>query len=114
MPIDRYLRNFQWDYARYRFQGRPLSDIVSQIQGVAVKVDEELKKLGQSYMEKQQYLAGLQRKKSSNMVTADFEDVLTPAEVSRMEVLNTDTLVTLAVIVPAAVENGKMVHIEFV
>ncbi len=49
MTVINFLRNFQWDYARYRYQGRQLADIVSQVQVSVSKVDEELKKLAISY-----------------------------------------------------------------
>ena len=107
MPIEGYLRNFQWDFARYRFQGRPLTDIIGQIQGVAAKVDDELKKLSQGFMEKQQNLSSLQRKKSANMITADFEDFLTPAEAKSIEILDSELLSTLIVAVPQSLENGE-------
>lgn len=107
MPIESYLRNFQWDFARYRFQGRPLADIIGQIQGVAAKVDEELKKLSQAFTEKQQNFASLQRKKSANMITADFEDFLTPAEAKSIEILDSELLCTLIVALPQSLENGR-------
>lgn len=106
-PIEAYLKHFQWDFAKFRFQGRPLSDIVSQIQGIAGKVDEELKKLSQSHVEKQQALAALQRKKAANMATADLEDILKPEEAQKIEVLNSETLMTLLVVVPLALEKGN-------
>lgn len=110
MPIEKYLRNFQWDFARYRFQGRPLTDIVSQIQGIAGKVDEELKKLSQGFVEKGQALAALQRKKTSNLANADWEDVLTPAEAAKIELIDSDTLKTLLVVVPAALEKDFLAN----
>eukprot|EP01041_Mallomonas_annulata_P012227 gene12227-25675_t len=102
--VEAYLRNFQWDYARYRFQGRQLSDIVSQIQTMVAKVDEELKKLSISYNEKQQALGAVQRKKTTNLATSDFEDFLTPEVVGRHEFLNTEFLVTLVAVIPGALE----------
>ncbi len=100
------MRIFQWDYARYRYQGRQLSDLVSQIQTMVAKVDEELKKLSISYNEKTQALGVIQRKKATNLASSDFEDFLTPDIVGRHEFLNTEFLVTLIVVVPGALEQG--------
>eukprot|EP00607_Mallomonas_marina_P010101 CAMPEP_0182419166 /NCGR_PEP_ID=MMETSP1167-20130531/3566_1 /TAXON_ID=2988 /ORGANISM="Mallomonas Sp, Strain CCMP3275" /LENGTH=387 /DNA_ID=CAMNT_0024593831 /DNA_START=227 /DNA_END=1390 /DNA_ORIENTATION=- len=102
--VEAYLRNFQWDYARYRYQGRQLSDLVTQIQTMVAKVDEELKKLSISYGEKTQALSAVQRKKTTNLITSDFEDFLTPDQINKHEFLNTEFLVTLVVIVPSAIE----------
>jgi V-type H+-transporting ATPase subunit C len=72
---------------------------------MAAKVDEELKKLSALYNEKNLYLSGLQRKKTVNLATSDFEDFLKPAQVAKLELLNTETLLTVMVVVPSAIEN---------
>lgn len=107
LTVESYLRKFQWDFARYRHQNRPLSELVSQIQSMATKVDDELKKLGTSYSEKVQALSNLQRKKTINVVTSDLEDILMPNKISKFEFLNSETLLTVLVAVPAALEQGK-------
>jgi hypothetical protein len=104
--VEAYLRKFQWDHARYQFSGRQLSELVSQIQAMAGKVDEELKKLSTLYNEKNLALSALQRKKTINLVTSDFEDFLKPAAAARIEVVDTETLLTVMVVVPKALENG--------
>ena len=110
--VEAYLRNFQWDYARYRYQGRQLSDLVSQIQTMVAKVDEELKKLSLNYNEKAQLLGAIQRKKSTNLATSDFEDFLSPEQIGKHEFLNTEFLVTLVVVVPGQLEQGNILHRE--
>lgn len=104
MPIDTFMRNFQWDYARYRYQGRQLLDLVSQIQSMVAKVDDELKKLSISYNEKTQALSAVQRKKTTNLITSDLEDFMTPEQVNRFEFLNTEYLLTLLAVIPSANE----------
>lgn len=99
MTVENFLRNFQWDYARYRYQGRQLPDLVSQIQTMVAKVDDELKKLSISYNEKIQLLSALQRKRTVNLATSDFEDFLPADKVARFEFLNTEYLQTLVVVV---------------
>lgn len=106
MTVDNYLRNFQWDYARYRYQGRQLPDLVSQIQVMVAKVDDELKKLSVSYNEKLQTLSALQRKRTVNLTTSDFEDFLSADKVAKLEFLNTDYLQTLVVVVNSQTEQG--------
>jgi V-type H+-transporting ATPase subunit C len=106
MTVESYLRKFNWDFARYRHQGRQLSELVTQIQSMASKVDEELKKLSISYSEKQQSLSALQRKKTLNVMTSDLEDMIAPEKIAKFEFLSTETLVTVLVGVPVALEQG--------
>lgn len=102
--VEAYLRNFQWDYARYRYQGRQLSDLVSQIQSMVAKVDEELKKLSTNYNEKNQALSAVVRKKTTNLANSDFEDFLTPDIVAKHEFVDSEFLVTVAIVVPNSIE----------
>ena len=112
MTVESYLRKFSWDFARYRHQGRQLSEIVNQIHGMATKVDEELKKLTLSYTEKQQMVSGLQRKKTINLSTSDLEDVIPPEKMATFEFLNSETLLTVLVAVPAALEQGLFISMS--
>jgi hypothetical protein len=106
MAVDNYLRNFQWDYSRYRFQGRQLPDLVSQVQTMVAKVDDELKKLSITYNEKLQHLSLVQRKKTTNLVTSDLEDFL-PADIgSKFEFLNSEFLLTILTVVSSNNEQG--------
>lgn len=107
MTVDNFLRNFQWDYARYRYQGRQLPDMVSQVQVSVAKVDDELKKLAISYNEKVQTLSSVQRKKTTNLVTSDLEDFLAADVVQRHEFLDSEYLLTVLVVVPGQSEKGK-------
>ena len=112
--VDAYLRKFEWDYARYHHSGRPMNEIVAQIQGMASKIDEELKKLTTSYSDKTLQLSTLLRKKNVNMTTSDFEDFLTPEAVSRLEILQADgekILETVMVVVPKALEQGNHINV---
>lgn len=110
LTVEAYLRKFDWDFARYQHSGRPLSELVSQIQGMASKIDDELKKLSQNFSEKNLVLSSLQRKKTINLFTSDFEDFLTPEFVARMDVLRAEgerILETVMVVCPKALEQGK-------
>lgn len=104
MTVENFLRSFQWDYARYRYQGRQLPDMVSQVQSSVAKVDDELKKLSVSYNEKVQTLGAVQRKKVTNLVTSDLEDFLTVEAVNNNEFLDSEYLLTVLVVVPGQTE----------
>lgn len=104
---EQYLRNFTWDFSRYQHSGRPLSELVSQIQSMAAKVDDELKKWSTNYNDKTQALTALQRKTTINLVTSDFEDFLTPEKVASLNIYRADAdrhLETVMVVVPKALE----------
>ena len=109
--VEGYLRNFQWDYARYQHSGRQLVDLVAQVQTMAATVDEELKKLSVMYNEKNLALSNLQRKKTINLATSDFEDFLSPEKVSRLDIFRADAekfLETVFVVVPKGIEQGLL------
>ena len=113
MTVENYLRNFQWDYSRYRFQGRQLPDLVSQVQTMVAKVDDELKKLSITYNEKLQHLSLVQRKKTTNLVTSDLEDFL-PADIgTKYEFINSEFLLTILVVVNSQVEQGLLTLFTF-
>ena len=104
MTVENYLRNFQWDYARYRYQGRQLPDLVSQIQTLVAKVDDELKKLSVSYNEKVQTLSSLQRKRTINLATSDFEDFLPAEKAAKLDFVDTEYMKTVVVLVNSQTE----------
>lgn len=102
--IEAYLRNFTWDFARYQFMGKKLSELVTQILTMSGQVDEELKKLTTQHGEKTQLLASLERKKTINLSTSDFEDFMPPEMKNRLEILDNENLQTVFVAMPKAVE----------
>lgn len=106
IPIDRYFKQFQWDFAKYQHQGRQISDIVLQIQSLATKIDDELKKLTVLYNEKNLALSSLLRKKTINLATSDFEDFLKPDLIAKLEILDTSSLQTVFVVVPKSLHKG--------
>ena len=106
MTVEKFLESFQWDFAKYRIQGRPLPDLISQVQSMTAKVDDELKKLSISLNEKNQLLSAVQRKKVINLMTSDLEDFLKPNEVAKHEFYNTEYLLTVLVIVSGSNEQG--------
>lgn len=105
------MQRFQWDFAQYQQQGRQLGELVSQIQAMAGKVDDDLKTLNVSYMDKTVALAAAKRKKVVNLSTSELEDFLTPDDFARIDVLNTEHLLTLLVVVPLALETGELIQL---
>lgn len=103
--VEAYLRKFQWDFARFQIQGKKLSELVAQIQSLAAKVDDELKIMTTSYGDKTVAFAALQRKKTVVLQTSDFEDFLTTSAVAKLELLDTEYLLTVTVVVPKAQED---------
>lgn len=102
--IEAYLRNFTWDFARYQHQGKKLSELVTQILTMSAQIDEELKKLTTAHGEKTQLLTSLERKKTINLSTSDFEDFMAPELKERLEILDNEHLQTVFVAMPKAVE----------
>ena len=106
--IEAYLKNFEWDYAKYQFEGRQLTEIVGNIQSLVVRIDEELKKYSSEYAEKNIQISTLQRKRVINMNTSDFEDFLKPEQVASMGDFEDGSfaLQTVVVVVPRSLERG--------
>ncbi len=105
--VESYMKRFQWDFARFQHQGRQLTELVEQIQAMTSKIDDELKSLVGNYTEKNLGLAAIRRKKQINLTTSDFEDFLTPEDVAKLDLLNTDHLLTIMVVVPKVLESGN-------
>jgi hypothetical protein len=106
VSVESFLQRFQWDYAQYQHQGRQLAELVSQIQSMAAKVDEDLKTLTNSYTEKALALAATKRKKQISFATSDLEDFLSPRDMERTEVLDTEHFKTMLVAISATTEQG--------
>jgi hypothetical protein len=113
---EEYIKSFSWDFSAYPNSNRQLSEIVSQIQSIANKVDEELKKMISSYNDKSLILTTLQRKKIINLTTSDFEDFLTPESVARLEILRAEgdsCMETIMAVCPKSIENGNNIFIDY-
>lgn len=109
VAVEAFFGKFQWDSAQYQTQGKQLSELVSHIQSVAAKADDELKMLSTSFQEKTTALGAARRRKVVNLVTSDFEDFLRPEVLAKAEFFDTEHLLTVTVVVPKASEQGKLV-----
>ena len=101
--IDEFIKSFAWDYARYPIN-RPLDALINDIQHIGSKVDDELKKLGMAYNERNNAHSALVRRRNTNFYTSDFEDIFMPVEVAKFEFLDTEYLRTLVIVVPKSIE----------
>eukprot|EP01033_Poteriospumella_lacustris_P010772 gene10772-7664_t len=90
------IQRFQWDHAAYA-TSNSLPALVSMIQSKTGSAEEELKNLATSYADKNLALSNAKRRKVVNFAASDFEDFVSPEEMARVEVFNTETLLTVAV-----------------
>lgn len=110
MNVEAIFNRFEWNAAQFQPEGKQLSELVSQIQGVAVKTDEELKVLSATYTDKNMALAAAKRRQVINLTTSDFEDFLKPEAVAKLDMINSENLLTVMVVVPKALEQGNVYH----
>lgn len=99
VPAHRYIQQFAWDSAKYPNR-RPLKELVALITGGAVAVEEELKQLTQSYGDKQVALQEAKRRKTGNLLSADLNDILDEAIMSKVKIVDSEYLKTIFVAVP--------------
>lgn len=106
--VEATIEKFQWDFAAFPNQGKPLSELIATVQNIAGKAEEELKGMAATYADKNLAYGTAKRRKVVNYGTSDFEDFLTPEDVARIEIFNTESLLTLTVVVPKSFEEGML------
>jgi V-type H+-transporting ATPase subunit C len=99
VPSQRYIQQFAWDSAKYPNR-RPLKELVSLIAGGAAGIDEELKQLSVSFVDKQQALSDAKRKQGGNLMQADLNDVLDDETMRSVHVVDSEYLKTVFVAIP--------------
>lgn len=104
VSVEAYLKDFKWDFSKFQVQGKQLSELVGHMQGVAVRAEDELKQLGTTYADKIVALSSVQRKKQINLLSSDFEDFLVEEDIMRLDMQDTEHLLTVMVVVPKAFE----------
>lgn len=105
VPANRYIQQFAWDYAKYPNR-RPLKELVALISGGVSAVDEELKQLQTSYVEKQATLLEAKRKKGGNLMVADLNDVLNEETMRKVNVADTEYLKTVFIAIPKTLKES--------
>eukprot|EP01084_Bolivina_argentea_P193415 331828_1 len=96
---DDYVRQFEWDYAKYASR-QPLQALVNNIYSSVNKIEEELKKLAMGYTEKTTAVNAFRRNKKSNLAVADLNEIITGERLQGTKLINTEYLKTLVIAVP--------------
>ena len=91
VPPLRYLRQFEWDHAKYPFR-RPLPELVGLIQSGVSSIEDELKHLSVSFAEKAQAQQSLKRKKGGKLSAVPLDEVLTPEMIRHEQFHDTEYL----------------------
>jgi len=94
--LDTYLRQFQWDEAKYK-RNSPLGEIVDSIVSTVGKLDEELRTMAGSYQAVSHSILAEQRKKTGNLMVRDIGDLIQPEDY-----IDTDNLCTLFVVISSS------------
>ena len=105
IPSHRYIQQFAWDSAKYPNR-RPLKELVAVITGGAVAIEEELKQLTQSFVDKSAALQEVTRRKQGNLLGADLNDVLTEEIMSNVKIVNTEYLRTVFIAIPKSMKEN--------
>jgi V-type H+-transporting ATPase subunit C len=95
----RYIQQFAWDSAKYPNR-RPLKELVAMIAGGAAGIDEELKQLTTSFVDKQAALADARRRSGGNLMAADLNDTLDEETMRHVKIHDTEYLKTVFVAIP--------------
>ena len=85
---------------------RPLSDLITLVQTGVGAVEEELKHITAAYSEKLSAQTALKRKRQGSLAQMPLEEVLTPAMLRGVEMLDSDHLLTLVACVGKAHEKA--------
>jgi len=93
-----YMARFTWDEKKYPHKA-PLRDTVGRIQSNIQRFDTELRTHSSRYTTAERAAAADSRKESGSLVTRSLADVVKPADV-----INTEYLTTVFVVVPKSAE----------
>jgi len=91
--LDTYLRQFQWDEAKYK-RNSPLSEIIDAIVSTVGKLDEEMRTKAGAYQAVTHSILADQRKKTGNLMVREIADLIKPEDY-----VDSENLCTLFVVV---------------
>jgi len=108
MSFDRYIRNWQWDDAKYP-KSRGLTDNLTMILQTVSKLDEEARNKAAQYNELKAQRGNLTKKDAAGLLTKDLVDVFTPEAVKMNgsaddDFIYSEYLTTVVVIVSRSTE----------
>ncbi|GMH65457.1 hypothetical protein TrRE_jg6709 [Triparma retinervis] len=113
VDTEQYVQQFMWDYAKYPHR-RPLPSLTNLVTSSASTVDEELRTLTSALADKQSALQECKKSKGGTLLTADLSSVLGDADISRIQVLETEYLSTVFVAVPKALRSSFEASYELI
>lgn len=111
VPAQRYIQQFAWDSAKYPNR-RPLKELVSLIAGGAAGIEEELKQLTASFVEKQSALQEANRMQGGNLMAADLNTVLNEEIMRRVNVVDSEYLKTIFIAIGRQQKEGFEKNVE--
>lgn len=111
VPAQRYIQQFAWDSAKYPNR-RPLKELVALISGGAAGIDEELKQLTASFVDKQAALSDAKRKSGGNLMVADLNDTLDEETMRQVKTFDSEYLKTLFVAIPKGAKENFEKNVE--
>ncbi|KAH8963045.1 hypothetical protein BDL97_05G132200 [Sphagnum fallax] len=106
VPIDSYVTRFSWDEAKYPTM-TPLREVVDAIQDSVAKLEDDLKVRVAEYSNVKTQLSTILRKQNGSMAVRDLSDL-----VKADDVVNTEHLVTLLVVVSKYSQKDWLSHYE--
>ena len=84
---DQFISNFKWEDDKFTYKNKSLKEIIAKIASDAATADEELKKMAKDYGEKAAAVGAAHRRAAINLGTSDFEDIFSPSEVSKLDLI---------------------------
>jgi V-type H+-transporting ATPase subunit C len=99
VPFSQYLSTWSWDEAKYP-KARGLQNTLTLLLSVVNKLDEEARTKSSQFNEVKTAQTNAQKKQQGSLMSKDMIDVLTPSVVGPNDMVYTEHLTTLVMILP--------------
>merc|ERR1719377_202570 len=99
VSFGQYMKNWSWDEAKYP-KARGLQNTLTLLLSVVNKLDEEARTKASQYNEVKTAQTNAQKKQQGSLMSKDMIDVLTPSVVGPNDMVYTEHLTTLVMILP--------------
>merc|ERR1719454_2066187 len=99
MPFAQYLKTWSWDEAKYP-KARGLQNTLTLLLSTVNKIDEEARNKSSQYNEVKTAQTNAVKKQQGSLMSKDMIDVLTPNVVGANDMVYTEHLTTLVMILP--------------
>jgi len=111
MPFEKYIRNWQWDDAKYP-KSRGISENATLLLTVVNKLDEEARNKASQYNDLKTQRGNVDKKDTGTLTTRDLVDILTPDVVRDEDFIYSEHLTTVVVVVPKGGEQDFLNQYE--